>query len=232
MAISANTRKNLFGLTALSAWVGFGLSLVIEIFYLVPYKNEISSLYGTQPAGWPGAFGRVIDLLSYFTIWSQLVVGLVMGLLFLNPLRDSPRLRVFFVDAVLMISVTGIVYNLMIGPKFPPKGLNVYSSFLEHTFTPILVIVVFLLVGPRGWFSKTTVRQALYLPIAYIFYALIRGAIVNQYPYDFIDVVQYGYLAVIITVLVILSAALVMLLLYWAIDSRLTKSSVKDLSHS
>ena len=232
MAISTNTRKNLFGLSALSALVGFGLSLVIEIFYLVPYQSEISSLYGNQPAGWPGAFGRVIDLLSYFTIWSQLVVGIVMGLLFLNPNRDSPRLRVFLVDAVLMISVTGIVYNLMIGPKFPSKGLNVYSSFLEHTFTPILVIVVFLLVGPRGWFSKITVRQGLYLPIGYIFYALIRGAIINQYPYDFIDVVQYGYLVVIITVLVILSAALVMLLLYWVIDSKLTKSSAKGLSRS
>lgn len=228
MAISANTRKNLFGLTALSAWAGFGLSLVIEIFYLVPYKSGVPSLYGTQPAGWSGSFGRVIDLLSYFTIWSQLVVGIVMGLLFLNPLRDSPRLRIFLVDAVLMISVTGIVYNLMIGPKFPPRGINVYSSFLEHTFTPILMVVVFLVVGPRDWFSKITVRQGLYLPIGYIFYALIRGSLIDQYPYDFIDVVQYGYLVVIVTVLVILSAALVMLLLYWFIDSRLSKSTVNS----
>ena len=232
MAISANTRRNLFGLTALSAWFGFGLSLIIEIFYLVPYKSAVPSLYGTHPAGWSGSFGRVIDLLSYFTIWSQLVVGIVMSLLFLNPIRDSPRLRVFLVDAVLMISVTGIVYNLMIGPKFPPQGLNVYSSFLEHTFTPILMVLVFLVVGPRDWFTKLTVRQGLYLPIGYIFYALIRGSVIDQYPYDFIDVVQYGYFVVIITVLAILTAALVMLLLYWLIDSKLTKTAANILNKS
>jgi hypothetical protein len=225
MALSANTRRNLFGLNAASAWLGFGFSFVIELFYLEPYDSPTASLYGGHAAGWPGAFNRIVDLLSYFTIWSQIVVGVVMTLLFLNPTRDGKVFRIFRVDSVLMITVTGIVYNILIGPKFPPQGLNVYSSFLEHTFTPLLTVIVFIIAGPHGWFTRKSVIAGLYLPIAYIFYALIRGAIIHQYPYDFMDVVSYGYVSVLITVLAILGAALIMLVAFWGLDSRLNRTS-------
>jgi len=225
MALSEKNRRNLFGLNALSAWLGFGFSFVIELFYLEPYDSPTASLYGGHAAGWSGAFNRIVDLLSYFTIWSQIVVGIVMTLLFLNPARDGKWFRIFRVDSVLMIAVTGIVYNILIGPKFPPQGLNVYSSFLEHTLTPLLTVIIFVVAGPRGWFTRKTVIAGLYLPITYIFYALIRGSIVHQYPYDFMDVVTYGYVSVIITVLVILLAALLMLVGFWGLDSRLNRSS-------
>jgi hypothetical protein len=223
MALSANTRRNLFGLNAASAWLGFGFSFVIELFYLEPYDSPTASLYGGHVAGWSGAFNRIVDLLSYFTIWSQIVVGVVMTLLFLNPTRDGKVFRIFRIDSVLMITVTGIVYNILIGPKFPPQGLNVYSSFLEHTLTPLLTVIIFVVAGPRGWFARKSVIAGLYLPIAYIFYALIRGAIIHQYPYDFMDVVTYGYVSVIITVLLILVFALLMLVGFWALDARLSR---------
>lgn len=226
MALSENTRRNLFGLNALSAWLGFGMSFVIELFYLEPYVSPSASLYGGHAEGWPGAFNRIVDLLSYFTIWSQIVVGVIMTLLFLNPARDGKAFRVFRIDSVLMITVTGIVYNILIGPKFPPQGLNVYSSFLEHTLTPLLTVVIFVVAGPRGWFTRKSVLVGLYLPIAYIFYALLRGAIIHQYPYDFMDVVTYGYVSVIITVLVILVAALLMLVGFWALDARLNRNAL------
>ena len=223
MALSVNTRRNLFGLNALSAWLGFGFSFVIELFYLEPYTSPTPSLYGGHATGWPGAFSRITDLLSYFTIWSQIVVGVVMTLLFLNPVRDGKLFRIFRVDSVLMITVTGIVYNLLIGPNFPPQGLNVYSSFLEHTLTPLLTVIIFVIAGPHGWFSRKSVLAGLYLPIAYIFYALIRGVIVHQYPYSFMDVITYGYVSVLITVLAILVASLIMLVGFWALDARLNR---------
>ena len=225
MAITVNTRRNLFGFNALSAWLGFGFSFVIELFYLEPYTSLTPSLYGGHAPGWPGAFCRIVDLLSYFTIWSQLVVGVVMTLLFLNPARDGRLFRIFRVDSILMITVTGIVYNLLIGPNFPPQGLNVYSSFLEHTLTPLLTVIIFVAAGPHGWFTRKSVLAGLYLPITYIFYALIRGAIVHQYPYSFMDVIKYGYVSVLITVLAILVASLVMLVGFWALDARLHRSS-------
>lgn len=221
-----------FGINALSAWIGFGLSLIIELFGLV--KLEPSDVPASQFGyaeryvdGLAGAPLRLIDLLSYFTIWSQIVVGIVMTLLFLNPSRDGKWLRVFRIDAILMITVTGVVYNLLLGPNYPPQGLNKISSPIEHTITPIITILVFLMFGPRGWFSRNTVGLALVLPIVYVFYTLVRGAIIGAYPYDFFDVVTYGYSYVIVFVMGILAASMVVLSLFWFIDSRFKADGAK-----
>jgi hypothetical protein len=232
MSETMTLKRAAFGINALSAWIGFGLSLIIEIFGLVKLapSDVPASQFGYAERytdGLAGAPLRLIDLLSYFTIWSQIVVGIVMTLLFLNPGRDGKWLRVFRIDAILMITVTGVVYNLLLGPNYPPQGLNKISSPIEHTITPIITILVFLMFGPRGWFNKKTVGLALVLPIVYVIYTLIRGAIIGAYPYDFFDVVSYGYSYVIVFVMGILTASLVVLSLFWFIDSRFKADGAK-----
>lgn len=221
------TRKYAYGVVALSAWTGFGLSVIIETFGLVKPKLYDPPIPASQFAyfenyqdGLAGAPERLIDLLSYFTIWSQIVVGIVATLLFLNPNRDGKLFRVVFLDAVLMITVTGVVYNLLLGPNYPPQGLNKISSPIEHTWTPIFMVVAFLLFGPRGWIKASIIPKVLALPIIYVVYTLLRGAVINSYPYDFFDVVSYGYAYVLIFVASILAASLVVLSLFWFIDSR------------
>lgn len=224
-------RRVAYGVNALCAWFGFGLSLIIETFGLVPqvaYDPPIPksqfNWYGHYADGIAGAPARLADLLSYFTIWSQVVVGVVMTMLFLNPNRRSKWFQVFRLDAVMMILVTGIVYNLLLGPNFPPVGLNKYSSIFEHTITPLVTLIVFLGWGPRGWFTVMNMVRALILPIGYVFYTLFRGAVLDSYPYDFFDVVSYGYADVIIFVLGILFASLVVMCLLWAVDVGLDKN--------
>jgi len=232
MTVSVSTRKWLFGINALSAWIGLGMSVVIETFGLVkplavdpPVPPSQFAYLGNYDEGLAGAPERLLDLFSYFTIWSQIVVGVVATLLFLNPTRDGSRLRVYRLDSLVMITVTGIVYNVLLGPNYPPQGLNVYSSFLEHTLTPILTVIVFVLVGPRNWFSRQTFLLALSLPITYVFYTLARGAVIQRYPYDFIDVVKYGYGPVLQFVGVILLSAMVIMGIFWGLDRVLPKQA-------
>ena len=230
MAFSAKTKRKLFGINALSAWLGFGMSFLIEIFGLVEtkYSGELSPTSqfghkGDYASGLAGAPERLIDLFSYFTVWSQIAVGVVMTLLYLNPTRDGKLFRVFHVDTVLMITVTGVVYNLLLGPNYPPQGLNQISSPIQHTITPIITVLIFIIAGPRGWFNLKNIVAALVLPIAYVFYTLFRGAAIDKYPYDFFDVVTYGYASVIVFILGILFASLIVAVFYWGIDKALTK---------
>ena len=232
MSESMTLKRAAFGINALSAWIGFGLSFVIELFGLVKLDPSAvpASQFGYSDRyvdGLAGAPLRLIDLLSYFTIWSQIVVGVVMTILFLNPKRDGKWLRVFRIDSILMITVTGVVYNLLLGPNYPPQGLNKISSPIEHTITPIITVLVFLMFGPRGWFNKKSVGLALLLPIVYVIYTLIRGAVIDAYPYDFFDVVTYGYSYVIAFVMGILAASMVVLGLFWFIDSRFKADGAK-----
>jgi hypothetical protein len=230
MALSITTRKSLFGINALSAWIGLGMSTFIELFGLVEtkYSGESSpiSQFGHQDdyeSGLAGAPERLIDLFSYFTIWSQIVVGIIMTLLYLNPTRDGKLFRVLRIDTVLMITVTGVVYNLLLGPNYPPQGLNQISSPIQHTITPLITVLIFIIAGPRGWFNLKNIVAALVLPIVYVFFTLFRGAIINKYPYDFFDVVTSGYANVIVFVLGILFASIIVAGFYWGIDKALTK---------
>lgn len=225
-----SVRRAAFGINALSAWLGFGMSLVIETFGLVktpmydpPVPNSQFGHVGNYADGLAGAPERLIDLLSYFTIWSQICVGIIMTLLWLNPQRDGKWFRVFRLDSVLMITVTGVVYNLLLGPAYPPVGLNKISSPLEHTITPLITVIVFLAFGPRGWINRSIVAKAFIVPIVYVIYTLLRGLVINEYPYDFFDVVSYGYAYVLAWVGGILLASLIVLSAYWGIDALLRK---------
>jgi hypothetical protein len=230
MALSTSAKRNLFGINALSAWIGLGMSTLIELFGLVETKYSDSGSpvsqfghLGDYSSGLAGAPERLIDLFSYFTIWSQIMVGIVMTLLYLNPARDGKLFRVLRIDSILMITVTGVVYNLLLGPNYPPQGLNQISSPIQHTLTPLLTVLIFLVAGPRGWFSLKNVAKALVVPIIYVFYTLFRGAIIDKYPYDFFDVVSFGYAYVLVFVLGILFASIIVAGIYWGIDKALTK---------
>lgn len=232
MALSTTTRRSLFGVNALSAWIGLGMSTFIELFGLVEPLDTgvapVTSLFGhtgDYASGLAGAPERLIDLFSYFTIWSQIMVGVVMTLLYLNPARDGKLFRVFRIDSILMITVTGVVYNLLLGPNFPPQGLNQISSPIQHTVTPLLTVLVFVVAGPRGWFTLKNVAKALVVPIVYVLYTLFRGAIIDKYPYDFFDVVSFGYAYVLVFVMGILFASIIVSGIYWGIDKALTKKA-------
>ncbi len=151
------------------------------------------------------------------------MVGVVMTLLYLNPLRDGKLFRVFRLDSILMITVTGVVYNLLLGPNYPPEGLNQISSPIQHTITPLITVLVFIIAGPRGWINLKTILAALVVPIIYVFYTLFRGAIIDKYPYDFFDVVSFGYAYVVTFVMGILFASLIVAGMYWGIDKALTR---------
>jgi hypothetical protein len=230
MALSTSAKRNLFGINALSAWIGLGMSTLIELFGLVETRysdggSPVSQFghQGDYASGLAGAPERLIDLFSYFTIWSQIMVGIVMTLLYLNPARDGRIFRVLRIDSILMITVTGVVYNLLLGPNYPPQGLNQISSPIQHTLTPLLTVLIFLVAGPRGWFSLKNVAKALVVPIIYVFYTLFRGAIIDKYPYDFFDVVSFGYAYVLVFVLGILFASIIVAGIYWGLDKALTK---------
>ena len=88
-----------------------------------------------------------------------------------------------------------------------------------------MTVAVFLIAGPRGWFNLKNVLAALIVPIAYVFYTLFRGAIIDKYPYDFFDVVAEGYASVVIFVMGILFASIIVAGFYWAIDRALSRKS-------
>jgi len=156
---------------------------------------------------------RLGDALSYFTYWSNILVAIVFGLLAIRTRGRGRLMRVLLLDALLMILVTGIVYVTVLAPSAPPaEGWDLASRLLVHYIAPPLALVVFALVGPRGWISVRLIPAALILPLGWVAYTLVRGAIIGAYPYGFLNVVDLGYAMALVNTGVILVFGIVICL--------------------
>ena len=191
---------------------------------IYPSTQTVPSQFGYANAtGLAGAVGRTLDFFSYFTIWSNIVVAVVATLLAIDPARDSRLLRVLRLDALLMITITGIVYAVVLAPNAHLTGWQVPANSLLHQITPLVTVVVWLVVGPRGWIAWRTVPESLVLPVVWIVFTLVRGAVIGAYPYPFIDVVKLGYGHVLVNLVVIAVIGVVIAVVLLGVDRLLSR---------
>jgi ribonucleoside-diphosphate reductase alpha chain len=123
---------------------------------------------------------------------------------------------------ILMISVTGIIYQALLASGAKNVGLELVTNFFLHQLTPIVVVVVWLLVGPRRQFKWLDIPLALILPIVWAVFALVRGTVINAYPYGFLDIDKHGLGTVIVTVIAIAIFGVIISAIYLGLDRLLS----------
>jgi hypothetical protein len=168
-----------FGATA--ATVGAGVTI-----QLLVVATASHSRWGSVPA-------RLFNVFCYFTIESNLIVGLSCLMLAVRPERGSTAFRVLRLVGLVGITITGIVYHVAIARLVEFDDWALIADQLTHTVVPIMAVVGWLMYGPRGQASWGVIRLVLLYPLAYIVFTLVRGRIVDFYPYHFIDVTSLGY---------------------------------------
>lgn len=215
-------QRALFGINALVALTGLAIGFVLTVLGTYPSLNTDPTMLGNPDQG---VLGRIFDYFTYFTIWSNILVAIITAMLFLRPDRDSFVFRVLRLDSVLMIVVTGIIYNVVLAGSAKLQGLEVVSNLFDHVLTPIVSLLVWLVVGPRGWISLRIIGAALILPIVWLAFAMARGASMGAYPYGFVDVAKYGYGTVLLNVANIVIFAIVLCLILWGIDAVIRRMS-------
>lgn len=174
------------GWHALTAAIALA-SVVVELVLVADGHNP---LLATDV---PPASTRVIRFLSYFTIQSNLLVAITATLLALAPARDGRLFRVLRLDALFGITITGVVYTVLLAPLHDPHGITAYTNAGLHYVAPLMSVVGWLLFGPRPRIDESTLLLALIWPGLYIAYTLAHGAASDWYPYPFIDVTKLGY---------------------------------------
>ncbi|MFI2705840.1 Pr6Pr family membrane protein [Cellulosimicrobium composti] len=197
----------LHALVALAALTGAVMELVIALV--------------DGPGTAPSQAERLVRLFSYFTVQSNLLVGVVSVLLVVRPARDGAVFRVARLDALLCIAVTGIVYQTVLRGIAELSAAGQVSDLLLHLLAPLLALVAWVLVGPRPRVDAATVWWSLAFPLAWIAYTFVRGAVVGWYPYPFLDVTTLGLGPALLNTAVV---AVVLVGLAWlvrVVDARL-----------
>ncbi|MGX1668147.1 Pr6Pr family membrane protein [Streptomyces sp. NPDC055400] len=166
---------------------------------------------------------RLVQLFSYFTVQSNILVLASCLSLVLAPQRDGRLWRVLRFDTLLGIGITGLVFVVVLAPQIHLTGVALWVTIGFHYVSPPATIAGWLLFGPRERIDATTVMRAFAWPVAWIGYTLWRGAITDWYPYPFLDVAERGYGTALRNILLVLIiAALAACLLVW-VDRALTR---------
>ncbi|MFB7354898.1 Pr6Pr family membrane protein [Streptomyces gardneri] len=165
------------------------------------------------------AHGTVLVVLSFFTIWSNILVAVVLGRSAVRAWSRRPPLPALWTGgALLCISVVGLVFHLVLdnpSSQFNQAaeiarltGAKAVANQLLHTVTPIGAALDFLLLTLPGALRWRHAAQWLAAPGLYLAFALIRGELISpdaptRYTYPFLDVTAHGYAGVLVNTVVL-----------------------------
>ena len=142
------------------------------------------------------ALGVIWGLLRFFTILTNLLVGLVWARLALRGRGAvSPVVQG---AAMLAIVLVGLVYNLVLTPMPQPNWWSALGDDMHHFWVPLAVPLWWLAFTPHralGWSAPWL--WALY-PLAYSAYSVGRAALGGgEVPYFFMDPAAIGWPAAV-----------------------------------
>ncbi|MDW3213734.1 MAG: Pr6Pr family membrane protein [Ilumatobacteraceae bacterium] len=132
---------------------------------------------------------RTVNFFSFFTIDSNILAALVfVGLEFD---RSSPIGRVARRcrgAATLYMTMTGIIYAVLLAPIAADVSTQLdWVNAVLHIIVPIWAIADWVTNPPAPAPDRRTVLWWLSFPVAWLTYTVIRGNIVDWYPYPFLD---------------------------------------------
>ena len=197
------------------------VALLVQLWIAIrvsatPPGHAVGTLRGTPTAN------RVLRVLNFFTIQSNILSGVTSAHLARNPNRDGRIWRAVRLAALFGITVTGIVYGTVLSKVHEPHGWQeTTTNAVFHYIVPIMMVLGWLLFGPRRRIEGRTIAWAMLWPVAWFTYILIYGRITKWYPYPFVDVTTHGYGRVVVNAILVVTVLLAVTSMYWLGDRRL-----------
>lgn len=173
---------------------------------------------------------RLWNLVSYFTIWSNILVTVVAFLLWRDPRRAGPVFTVFRLAGLTMITVTGVIYAVLLAGTWDPTGWTLVVDRLLHYVMPTAAVLGFLLFGPRPRLDQRILLRSALVPLIWGLYTFARCPFITLtedgvsrawYPYPFIDVTEIGYGRAILNVVGVTVLLLLLGQVYVWLDRKL-----------
>ncbi|HEX6299886.1 MAG TPA: Pr6Pr family membrane protein [Acidimicrobiia bacterium] len=137
----------------------------------------------------------VVRFFSYFPVLANVMAVVLAVMLAARPGRDaSPRFAVFRGAVTVYMAATGLVYALLNAPGSGNVGVHEpWIDWCIRVLGPIAVTLDWIAHPPPVQMPGESLWIWLLFPAAYLGYSLIRGPLVDWYPYPFLDPAQGGY---------------------------------------
>ena len=174
--------KRFVAMAALAGWVGLAIQQYL-IFY---------SRWSTGAS----LLGGLINFFSFFTVLTNTLVVVVLSYALVQ--RDSAAKRFFLAPGIssgiaVSIVVVSLAYNLLLRHLWQPEGFQFVADELLHDVMPALFFIFWWRCVPKGSLRFKHIGAWVIYPLVYFAYVLLRGHLLGQYQYPFIDVDALGY---------------------------------------
>lgn len=176
---------------------------------------------------------RATNLLSYFTIQSNIAFVLVTSFLIVCTilgLRERTWLTTLRVIITSYLIISGVTFAILI----ETAGLSDLaflvptSSKVLHFVVPVYAVIDFLVLPGRRRLALRLSLWALVYPFAYTVLTAVRGRALNWYPYVFFDPAWVGSYAGVVAYSAVLAGALLTVTGLLTLATRLPVVSASD----
>lgn len=163
----------------------------------------------------------IVRFFSFFAVLSNTSAVVMLTLLSARPGRDrSSRFAIFRGAVTVYMSVTFLVYAVVLAPNAVDVGFTEpWVDWTLHVVGPVAVALDWVLSPPAVRLQTNTVLSWLAFPALYLVYTLVRGPIVDWYPYPILDPNEsngYGTVAMWSGVVLVVIVAFGFLYSWWA----------------
>ncbi|KPX03149.1 Integral membrane protein [Pseudomonas syringae pv. daphniphylli] len=196
--------------TLVAACLGWsGLVIQLYLIFIGRYADHASLL------------GGLVRFLSFFTVLTNTLAAVALSCALTA--RQSAGHRFFRHPVVcggiaVSIALVGIAYNILLRHLWHPQGWQRVADELLHDIMPLAFVLYWWLYVPKGALRLRHVPLWAIYPIIYFAYVLLRGHMLGDYLYPFIDVGTIGFPKAFINALGVLLGFLLVALLLLGVD--------------
>ncbi len=132
-----------------------------------------------------------LDLAEYFSYFTNLTNLLAGGVFIVSGSRPRARLPKWWDGvrgaAAIYLALTGVVFALLLADSPTVGTITPWVNAVVHQIMPILAVVDWLVIPAvvrAAWWRPLV---WLIYPVIYLTFSLVRGPLVDFYPYPFLD---------------------------------------------
>lgn len=171
---------------------------------------------------------RIFEFFCYFTVQSNIFVGIATAMLFFRPDRDGAIWRVLRIGSMFGITVTLSIYHFVLSPLANFTGIAAVSNIGLHYVVPIFAILGWMFFGPHPRVTWKSLLLATIWPASYIVLTVVQGAVTGFYPYPFVNISKLGFTTVALNGVGVVSLLLAVGVLYLLLDKFMARHQNKQ----
>jgi hypothetical protein len=162
---------------------------------------------------WQGHFDPIA--FRYYTALSNFLVVIGFFAMFVLYNKMGKFRSYLSISVIIGITITGLVYNLVLIPSVEYITLSTYANFITYLVSPILALINYFVFEKKGELTIKHIWAGMVFPVTYWIITVFVGGLFDFAPYFFMNPAEIGWamtfiwLAIIVVVIAMLGFVLV-----------------------